>query len=84
MRAGPTQCLTRSVAFGPGPVLGTNVGCHEAYVGWRQALGELMVGLVPEPEFDPRIAAVLERLRKTPSPSPSIGDLARIAYLSES
>ena len=27
---------------------------------------------------------MLEHLRKTPSPPPSIGDLARIAYLSES
>ena len=66
------------------PVLGADVSCDEAHARWRRALGELTVGLAPEPELDPRIAAVLEHLRKTPSPPPSIGDLARIAYLSES
>lgn len=66
------------------PVLDANVSCDEAYARWRRALGELAVGMAPEPELDPRIAAVLEHLRKTPSPPPSIGDLARIAYLSES
>ena len=66
------------------PVLGADVSCDEAYTRWRRALGQLAVGLAPEPELDPRIAAVLEHLRKTPSPPPSIDDLARIAYLSES
>jgi AraC-like DNA-binding protein len=66
------------------PILGANVSCDEAYARWRRALGELAVGLAPEPKLDPRIAAVLEHLRTTPSPPPTIGDLARIANLSES
>jgi AraC-like DNA-binding protein len=66
------------------PVLGANAGCGEAYARWRRALGELVVDITPEPRLDRRIAAVLEHLRTTPSPPPSIGDLARIAYLSQS
>jgi AraC-like DNA-binding protein len=40
--------------------------------------------VTPEPEYDDRIAAVLDHLRATPSPPPSIQDLTRIAHLSES
>ena len=40
--------------------------------------------MTPEPEYDDRIAAVLNHLRATPSPPPSIEDLTRIAHLSES
>jgi transcriptional regulator GlxA family with amidase domain len=65
------------------PILGANVSCDEAHARWRRALGVLAVGLAPEPKLDPRIAAVLEHLRTTPSPPPTIGDLARIANLSE-
>ena len=38
----------------------------------------------PEPEYDDRIAAVLDHLRATPSPPPSVEDLTRIAHLSQS
>ncbi len=78
------EVLCARVAEAVQPVLGVDVSCAEAYARWRRALGELAVGIAPEPRLDPRIAAVLEYLRTTPSPPPSIGDLARIAYLSES
>jgi len=76
------RCLRIAEALRP--VLHASVSCDEAHARWRRALGELEVGLAPEPELDPRIASVLEHLREAPSPPPSVGDLARIAYLSES
>lgn len=66
------------------PVLGANATCAEAHAHWRRALGELAVDIGPEPKLDRRIAAVLEHLRTTPSPPPSVSDLARIAFLSQS
>jgi len=78
------QALCARIADAVRPVLGANAGCAEAYARWRQALGELAVDIIPEPKLDRRIAAVLEHLRKIPSPPPSVGDLARIAFLSES
>ena len=66
------------------PILDAHADCAEAYAGWRRALGELAIDIAPEPKLDKRIAAVLEHLRTTPSPPPSIDDLTRIAYLSES
>ena len=59
-------------------------GCPEAYKRWRDALGWLAIDVTPEPEYDDRIAAVLDHLRATPSPPPSVEDLTRIAHLSES
>ena len=78
------ETLCARVAAAVRPVLGANASCAETYARWRRALGELAVDITPEPRLDRRIAAVLEHLRTTPSPPPSIGDLARIAYLSES
>jgi AraC-like DNA-binding protein len=66
------------------PVLNANVGCADAYARWRRALGQLAIDIAPEPKLDRRVSAVLEHLRNTPSPPPSIDELARIAYLSES
>jgi AraC-like DNA-binding protein len=66
------------------PALDANAGCAEAYPRWRRALGELAIDIAPEPRLDKRIAAVLEHLRTTPSPPPSVEDLTRIAHLSES
>ena len=40
--------------------------------------------MTPEPEYDDRIAAVLDHLRATPSPPPSIQDLTNIAHPSQS
>ena len=65
-------------------VLDANADCPAAYARWRRTLGELAIDIAPEPRLDNRIAAILEHLRKTPSPPPSIDDLTRIAYLSES
>ena len=76
--------LCARIADAVRPVLGANASCTEAYARWRRALGELAVDITPEPKLDRRIAAVLDYLRKTPSPPPSVGDLARIAFLSES
>jgi len=78
------EVLCARVAAALRPVLGASAGCGEAYARWRRALGELAADITPEPRLDRRIAAVLEYLRTTPSPPPSIGDLARIAYLSQS
>ena len=38
----------------------------------------------PPPPVDPRIDAVLDYLRRTPSPPPTITELTRVATLSES
>jgi AraC-like DNA-binding protein len=78
------ESVCARVADAVRPVLGANASCADAYARWRGALGELAVDIAPEPKLDRRIAAVLEHLRTTPSPPPSIGDLARIAYLSDS
>jgi len=78
------EALCARIADALRPILGADASCAEAYARWRRALGELAVDIAPEPKLDRRIAAVLEHLRTTPSPPPSIGDLARIAYLSES
>jgi AraC-like DNA-binding protein len=78
------ETLCARLATAVRPILGAKISCDEAHTLWWRALGELAVGLDPEPTLDRRIALVLEHLRKTPSPPPSIGDLARIAYLSES
>jgi AraC-like DNA-binding protein len=67
-----------------GPAFGKTTSCPEAYQRWRDALGRLAVDVTPEPNYDDRIAAVLNHLRATPSPPPSIEDLTRIAHLSES
>ena len=67
-----------------GPAYGKTTGCPEAYKRWRDALGWLAIDVTPEPEYDDRIAAVLDYLRATPSPPPSIEDLTRIAHLSQS
>ena len=66
------------------PAFGKTTGCSEAYRRWRDALGWLTIDVTPEPDYDDRIAAVLDHLRATPSPPPSIEDLTRIAHLSES
>ena len=66
------------------PAFGKTTGCGEAYKRWRDALGWLAIDVTPEPEHDDRIAAVLDHLRATPTPPPSIEDLTRIAHLSES
>jgi AraC-like DNA-binding protein len=66
------------------PVLDGNADCAEAYARWRRALSALAIDLALAPTLDTRIAAVLEHLRTAPSPPPSIEDLARMAYLSES
>jgi AraC-like DNA-binding protein len=78
------EALCARLAKAARPILAANTGCTEAHAHWRRALGELTVGIAPEPNLDRRIALVLQHLRQTPSPPPSIGDLARIAYLSES
>jgi AraC-like DNA-binding protein len=78
------QDLCARLADGIRQVLDANVACADAHARWRRALGELAIDIAPEPKLDRRIAAVLEHLRKTPSPPPSINDLTRIAYLSES
>jgi len=78
------EALCARIAEAVRPVLGANADCAESYARWRRALGELAVDIAPEPKLDRRIAAVLEHLRTTPSPPPSVGDLARIAFLSES
>jgi AraC-like DNA-binding protein len=67
-----------------GPAFGKTTSCPEAYQRWRDALGQLAIDVTPEPDYDDRIAAVLNHLRATPSPPPSIEDLMRIAHLSES
>jgi len=76
--------LCEHLADGLGPAFGKTTGCPEAYKRWRDALGWLAIDVTPEPEYDERIAAVLDHLRATPSPPPSIQDLTRIAHLSES
>jgi AraC-like DNA-binding protein len=76
--------LCARIAAAVRPVLGANASCAEAHARWQRALGELAADITPEPRPDRRIAAVLEHLRTTPSPPPSIGDLARIAHLSQS
>lgn len=78
------EALCTRIAEAVRPILGTDASCAEAYARWRRALGELAVDIAPEAKLDRRIAAVLEHLRKAPSPPPSIEDLTRIAYLSES
>ena len=67
-----------------GPAFGKTTSCPEAYKRWRDALGQLAIDVTPEPDYDDRIASVLDHLRATPSPPPSIEDLTRIAHLSES
>ena len=76
--------LCGRLADGLGPAAGTAAGCPEAYQRWRDALGCLAVDVTPEPGYDDRIAAVLDHLRATPSPPPSVEDLMRIAHLSQS
>jgi AraC-like DNA-binding protein len=66
------------------PAFGKTTDCREAYKRWRDALGWLAVDVTPEPGYDDRIAGILDYLRATPSPPPSIVDLTRIAHLSES
>ena len=77
------EALCARIADAVRPVLGANASCAEANARWRQSLGELAVDIIPKPKLDRRIAAVLEHLRTIPSPPPSVGDLARIAFLSE-
>ena len=76
--------LCEALANGLSPAFKTTTGCPEAYQRWRDALGQLAADVTPEPEYDDRIAAVLDHLRATPSPPPSIEDLTGIAHLSES
>ena len=76
--------LCGHLAGGLGPAFGKTTGCPEAYKRWRDALGWLAIDVTPEPEYDDRIAAVLDHLRATPSPPPSVEDLTRIAHLSQS
>jgi AraC-like DNA-binding protein len=76
--------LCEHLADGLRPVPGKTVGCPEMYQRWHDALGQLAVDVMPEPQYDDRITAVLDHLRTTPSPPPSIEDLTRIAHLSES
>jgi len=66
------------------PAADPAAGCADAYERWRRAIGELAIDFGPQPEIDERIAAVLDHLRETPVPPPSIDDLTRIACLSES
>ena len=75
--------LCDHLADGLGPAFGRTTGCPEAYKRWRDALGWLAIDVTPEPEYDDRIAAVLDHLRATPSPPPSIQDLTNIAHLSQ-
>ena len=76
--------LCDHLANGLNPVFSKTTSCPEAYQRWRDALGQLAIDVTPEPDYDDRIAAVLNYLRTTPSPPPSIEDLTRIAHLSES
>lgn len=76
--------LCDHLADGLGPAFGKTTGCPEAYKRWRDALGSLAIDVTPGPEYDDRIGAVLDHLRTTPSPPPSVEDLTRIAHLSES
>ena len=77
-----SRCATTS-PDGLRPVFGKTTGCPEAYEQWRDALARWR-STWPEPEYDDRIAAVLDYLRATPSPPPSVEDLTRIAHLSQS
>jgi AraC-like DNA-binding protein len=79
-----SEPLCGRLADGLGPAAGTAAGCPEAYQRWRDALGCLAVDVTPEPGYDDRIAAVLDHLRATPSPPPSVEDLMQIAHLSQS
>jgi hypothetical protein len=74
--------LCDSIADRLGPAFGKTTSCPDAYQRWRDALGQLAIDVTPEPDYDDRIAAVLNHLRATPSPPPSIEDLTRIAHLS--
>jgi AraC family transcriptional regulator len=76
--------LCDHIAARLGPAFGKTTSCPEAHQRWRDALGQLAIDVTPEPDYDDRIAAVLNHLRATPSPPPSIEDLTRIAHLSES
>jgi AraC family transcriptional regulator len=78
------QTLSARLAEALRPALAADASCDDAHAWWRRALGELAPGIAAEAKPDRRIAAVLEHLRSTPSPPPSIADLTRIAYLSES
>jgi AraC-like DNA-binding protein len=66
------------------PAFGKTTGCPQAYQLWRDALGLLAVDVPGDAVCADRIAAVLDYLRTTPPPPPSIEDLTRIAHLSES
>jgi hypothetical protein len=66
-----------------GPAFGKTTRCPEGYQRWRDALGQLAIDVTPEPDYDDRIAAVLNHLRATPSPPPSIEDLTRRAPVRE-
>jgi hypothetical protein len=66
------------------PAFDSGSACEFAHACWRGALKELVGEADPDPALNPGVAAVLEHLRRAPSPPPSIGELAAIAHPSAS
>lgn len=66
-----------------GPALTDGGPCDHAHGRWRGTLAQFGVDVGTD-MVDERIAAVLDHLRRTPSPPPTVDDLCAIAFLSES
>jgi AraC family transcriptional regulator len=79
---GPGECERLGGAISAADVV--DMSCAVAHARWRDSLRVLVPGLRDEPEVDERIRAVLDHLRRVPSPPPSVAALAGLVHLSES
>jgi AraC-like DNA-binding protein len=61
-----------------------DISCAVAHACWRDSLRALVPALPDEPQVDERIGAVLDHLRRAPSPPPTVAALAGLVHLSES
>jgi len=76
--------LCDAIASEIGPAREQETECADAYRRWRSSLAKFGIDVDRDRPPDARIAAVLDHLRTTPWPPPSIDDLTRLAHLSES
>lgn len=76
--------VAASVGAELAPCLRRETGCATAHRHWRAAIAVLLDEPPRDPVLDDRIAAVLEHLRSTPTPPPSVGALGEVAHLSPS
>ena len=76
--------IATEIAASIAPCLADSVTCADAHRRWRSAVARLTGVHEDRAITDERILSVLQHLREAPRPPPRVGDLARLAHLSES